>query len=252
MTLSLPTAAAPFAARLRLGSEAGAPAADWHDSRRLAAILAGMRAARPEADPRALGSLLEKSACAAAIAGPLAAAACGVALVLDPAQARLAADGDGRPAALCLPAPRAGSEATCLEGLFGGLVAPLLDALAPLSGAAPRVLWANAGNVAAYTLGTLLQDDDPPPRAAALYRALLARERVPWRAGRNPLRRPVTWRLREEPGPTPLVHRRRVCCLRDRAGEPLCWSCPRVPAATCGESSVNSTHAAIASRLTQR
>jgi ferric iron reductase protein FhuF len=231
--LALPVAAAPFAARLRLGFAEGTPAAALHDRAALAGLLARMRAARPAADPRALASLVAKAACGAAIPGPLAAAACGLALDVAPGTARFSLDAAGLPAALVLPAPRAIDEDAFLAGLFGGLIAPLVETLAAVSGVSQRVLWSNAGNVAAWTLGTLLQVEEPPPRAAALYRELHGRERISWRAGRNPLHRPVLWRLRETAGRTPLVHRRRVCCLRDRAGETLCWSCPRLaPALT--------------------
>lgn len=232
--LALPAAAAPFATRLRPWSGEGVSAAALHDRAALADLLARMRAERPAADPRALASLVAKAACGAAIPGPLAAAACGLRLDVGPETARFVPDEVGRPAALALPAPRIVPEEAVVAGLFGGLLAPLFEALAAVSGVSPRVLWSNAGNVSAWTLGTLLQADAPPPRAAALYRALHARERAPWRAGRNPLHRPVIWRLRETPGPTPLVHRRRVCCLRDRAGEALCWSCPRHEALGAG------------------
>lgn len=230
----------PFADRLRLGSapladgEEEHPAASFLDPATLQARLDLLHRRYPGGDRRAVASLWTKYYLAALLPGPIAAHAADMSLDAAAGATRIVLV-DGLPAALRLPDPVVIDGDEAWARLFAGHVAPLFKTVRGLCGVSARVLWSNAGNVAAYVLGTLAHAgaDGAALRVAAAYRSLFDRADLPWHAGPNPLRDPVTWIALDEPDLPARVHRRRLCCLRWRLGESYCYSCPRIGLDAC-------------------
>lgn len=103
---------------------------------------------------------------------------------------------------------------------------PLIEALAGISGASPRVFWSNLGNLIEYLVTQLR----PHPGACGqVLRAFGELLESPLLAdgGSNPVERPV----RYDPGPAPgmegVSRVRKVCCLYYLLpGTELCENCP--------------------------
>lgn len=107
--------------------------------------------------------------------------------------------------------------------LLDGHLAPLIEVLSGLSGAAPRVFWSNVGNVFEYFIGVIKQH--PLASAAAIdeARLLLDSRQLP-DGRRNPLYRPVRY-IESSDGEVQRV--RKLCCLRYLLPEvSYCGNCP--------------------------
>lgn len=107
--------------------------------------------------------------------------------------------------------------------LIDGHLTPLIEALANLSGASPKVFWSNAGNYFEYFAHTLADHPLALPNANASALALLESKTLS-EGRRNPLYRPV----RYLPGTDDKPQRvRRLCCIRYLIGElGYCSNCP--------------------------
>jgi len=231
--LNLDGAAAAYAVRLRLGPAPGdAPpldAAALTTADGVARAMEGLMARHAGRDRRAVASLWTKHYVAAVLSAPLAALAWTGAGPLAPAAAsQIDVGADGLPTALRLPSVRLAEGETALAALFGDHLALVFAAVGGVAGLSLRVMWSNAGNLAAHLLDCLEQAPAAPATVAPLRRALLEPQHVSWAGGTNPLRTPVTWLTLAESGLPPRIHRRRVCCLRHRLGMTECYSCPRL------------------------
>ena len=109
--------------------------------------------------------------------------------------------------------------------LLDANLAPLIEALAALSGASPRVFWSNAGNVFENILNQLEQHPGIDSGATAPGRHLLERARLA-DGRRNPLHRPVRY-VTQPGGATRRI--RRLCCIRYLIPElGYCGNCPLI------------------------
>lgn len=102
-------------------------------------------------------------------------------------------------------------------------LAPLIETLARVSGASPRVFWSNAGNTFEQCLGKLLHHPDAWPGMTDSLQHFLTQRRLPDKR-RNPLYQPVRYQKRPD-GSTKRV--RRLCCIRYLVPElGYCGNCP--------------------------
>ncbi|XYD11601.1 siderophore-iron reductase FhuF [Methylobacterium sp. NMS12] len=103
----------------------------------------------------------------------------------------------------------------------------MVDALAAVSGVAPRVLWSNAGNIFEFVVRRtqgLPQEGGAGHAAAA--RVLTSRRRS---GAPNPLFEPIRYvpEAGDAPGGSPPRRVRKVCCLRYFIpDQSLCGACP--------------------------
>jgi ferric iron reductase protein FhuF len=106
--------------------------------------------------------------------------------------------------------------------LFDELCAPLIEALAELSGLSAKVFWSNLGHYVEYVGQTCSRHPRFPDAGAPLLRYLDSRILPDGR--RNPLHQPV--RYLDLGGEAP-ARVRRLCCVKYRLpGESLCGGCP--------------------------
>lgn len=147
-------------------------------------------------------------------------------------------DDGGLTRALKLRDPAAGSDgpgghtgARAPADRFGALIdahlAPLVGALAAVSGVAPRVLWSNAGNIFEFVVRRtegLPQAGRTGHAAAASVLTSRRRSGVP-----NPLFAPIRYvpEAGDAPAGAPPRRVRKVCCLRYLIpDQSLCGACP--------------------------
>ncbi|WP_163575821.1 siderophore-iron reductase FhuF [Halomonas faecis] len=124
----------------------------------------------------------------------------------------------GRPLASLAPQVR-------FTALFDEHCAPLIEALAALSGLSPKVFWSNLGHYVEYAGRTCSRHPAFAGSGEPLLHYLELRTLPDGR--RNPLYRPV--RYLDLGGETP-VRVRRLCCVKYRMpDEPLCGGCPLKP-----------------------
>lgn len=218
----------PFAEHLTLTDVAGSrPGADLLDEAALSREIDrfAVRYGRG-ADRRAAASIWSKHHFAAAMPAALAAnLILGLDLPMALAGLRVAPDADGRTRTLVLPnagtpLPPDAGEAR-FDRLIEGHIAPLIAALAAVTGASKRVFWSNAGNVFDYIVRESGERGLAEPAAVAHGMEVMAQRR---RGGRpNPLFAPVSY-------PAEGVRLRRVCCIRYLApGVGYCGTCPIAP-----------------------
>lgn len=109
--------------------------------------------------------------------------------------------------------------------LFDDHFAPLVEALAEVSGLSAKVFWSNLGAYVEFVGKTCSQHPEFAGAGAPLL-DYLATKTLPV-GRRNPLYQPV--RYLELGGETP-ARVRRLCCIKYRLpGEPLCGGCPLKP-----------------------
>lgn len=102
-------------------------------------------------------------------------------------------------------------------------LAPLIERLSTLSGAAPRVFWSNAGSYLDYYVNALATHPLVNQDALTAARTLLASRTL--NGQRNPLFEPV--RTYQPSGNEDVKRVRRLCCLRYRLDEfGICGNCP--------------------------
>ena len=174
----------------------------------------------PDACPRGAASVWSKHLFSALLPAPALAALAGAPPADDPLLMMV----DGLPKAILASPPDAWSASPAPDALAGWTDRVLGDgviaALAAASGLAPRLFWSNAAAMLAY----LCEKWDAVPalagRSAALRATLFDRET---------LRGQIAYVATPVPE-YPTLRRRRLCCLRDRLGQPLCSSCPRITA----------------------
>ncbi|WP_159999404.1 siderophore-iron reductase FhuF [Roseomonas sp. 18066] len=169
------------------------------------------------ADPRAVASLWSKYHFSTWLVPALAAnllLGLDLPVALDEAGLRLAADGET--IGLDIPGPGAPVGADRFARIVDRHLAPLIEALAKASGAAPRVFWGNAGALMELTL-TRLRDGFAGCGGLEALAALLA-ARLDAAGRPNPLHAPVRYVPERQ---------RRVCCLRYPVpGLGFCGICP--------------------------
>ncbi|MGM0984373.1 MAG: siderophore-iron reductase FhuF [Pseudomonadota bacterium] len=206
----------------------GMPARDLLDPTRLAALLERFGARYGHGDRRAVASLWSKWHFSPLAAHGLAANLLlerDLPLGLDELRMQQSPEGQttglvlrhaGRPLAeLASPA----RFATLLEGHL----APLIEALAAVSGASPRVFWSNAGNYFEYFANALADHPLATADIAEPAREMLESRSLP-DGRRNPLHQPVRY-VEGNDGTSRRV--RRLCCIRyliDELG--VCGNCP--------------------------
>ncbi|PRY65255.1 ferric iron reductase protein FhuF [Vreelandella songnenensis] len=101
--------------------------------------------------------------------------------------------------------------------------APLIERLAAISGAAPRVFWSNAGGYLDYYVNLLAEHPDVNHEALEAVRALLESRHLGGQ--RNPLFEPV--RTYTPDGSDEEKRVRKLCCLRYLLDEfSVCSNCP--------------------------
>ncbi|BBK40725.1 hypothetical protein STVA_07450 [Allostella vacuolata] len=174
----------------------------------------------PDACPRGAASVWSKHLFSALLPMPTLAALAGSSPPADP----LVMVVDGLPKAVLADPPGALRESPAPDALADWTDRVLGDvaiaALVAASGLAPRLFWSNAAAMLAY----LCEKWDAVPtlagRAATLRAALF---------DRAALRGQIAYVATPVPE-YPTLRRRRLCCLRDRLGQPLCSSCPRITA----------------------
>jgi ferric iron reductase protein FhuF len=134
-----------------------------------------------------------------------------------------------RPVAMAaLPPDRicATAEPQHLTDFLRSIADPLIRTLAKEARLAPRLLWSNAANFLAWLFEQWQRSPALAERSAAMASTLF--DDATWPDGlANPLHRHVDY------VPTtlveyPVTRRRRLCCLRDRIGQPLCVTCPKI------------------------
>lgn len=110
--------------------------------------------------------------------------------------------------------------ATLVEGHW----APLIERLAAISGAAPRVFWSNAGGYFDYYANALAEHPMAHAEAVAAARALLDTKTFD-DGTRNPLFQPIRRLPSKEGGEEKRV--RKICCLRYLLPQfGVCGNCP--------------------------
>lgn len=125
----------------------------------------------------------------------------------------LVLDDHGQPKRLCLPHDGRPLDTLDPERRFAGLLSHLstvIELLARLSGAAPRVFWSNAGSGIEFYLSQLETHPATWPGMVETCRALLERRELA-DGRRNPLYQPVRYVARED---GTLQRVGRLCCLR--------------------------------------
>lgn len=153
----------------------------------------------------------------------------GQALPVGLEQMRLELGDKGQPAHIWLPD---GGEplpsqlpSARFDYLFDAHCAPLIEALAAVSGLAPKVFWSNLGHYVEFVGKTCSQHPEFSGAGEPLLRYLDTKTLADGR--RNPLYQPV--RYLELGGETP-TRVRRLCCVKYRLpDEPLCGGCPLKP-----------------------
>lgn len=153
----------------------------------------------------------------------------GYELPVDGGELRLALGDHGQTARIWLPHGgeplTSKSLQTRFSSLFDDHCAPLIEALAEVSGLSTKVFWSNLGHYVEFVGKTCSRH---PAYAGAGEPLLhyLATKTLP-DGRRNPLYQPV--RYLELGGETP-TRVRRLCCIKYRLpGEPLCGACPLKP-----------------------
>ncbi|HEV7368478.1 MAG TPA: siderophore-iron reductase FhuF [Arenibaculum sp.] len=201
----------------------------------LAAALATYGARWPGGDPRAVGSDWTKAYFRTVLPPLLAPVFAGVVITAAPSDLWVRTEG-GEPVAVHLRTGAAvrGEQrdpadlAPFYGALLGRHAARVVAAVREASGLSPRVAWSNLGGLLAFAYRTLAGRPELAGAAARHAEAVLGRPEVPWFDGRNPLLDPVRTIPVGIPGLPEVAHVRRVCCLRDRLGQTLCLSCPRL------------------------
>lgn len=111
-----------------------------------------------------------------------------------------------------------------------GTVEPAIARLSKVGGLSPRVFWSNAAAMSAWLYEHWSALPGWADEAAARRHEVTEADRPDGRA--NPLRDHIVYRPCDVPGYEAGARMRRVCCLRDRLGQRLCSSCPKIePAA---------------------
>ncbi|WP_216182743.1 siderophore-iron reductase FhuF [Verticiella alkaliphila] len=233
--LSGPDAAHAGALHLAPGPRGAIGASTFFTSAALTAFFDEQQASRQIADRRAFVSIWSKRYVASFLLPTLAASLLlqrRLPVALKDVGVVLAED--GRPLGLVLadegqPHDPAEPPFVRLATLIDHHLTPVVDALAQVSGASPRLFWSNAGNVFEFATTRIAQHRLAVADCTAPAEAILqARERPD--GARNPLFRPVIYRddVMDEEGNPQRV--RRVCCIRYRVpGVGYCSSCPIEP-----------------------
>jgi ferric iron reductase protein FhuF len=149
-------------------------------------------------------------------------------LPLAPARLRLSFNAEGRTGRLLLAdggTPLADfSPGRRFAPLIDVQLRPVVEALAQVSGASPRVFWSNAGNAFENIIRQIARHPAARPDADEPARQLLERRHLT-DGRRNPLYRPIHYVAQTNGGRPRRV--RRLCCIRyliDGLG--YCGNCP--------------------------
>ncbi|EPC02198.1 hypothetical protein L861_15935 [Litchfieldella anticariensis FP35 = DSM 16096] len=204
------------------------PATELLVADRLNELLDRFAAQYQHGDRRAVASLWSKWHFNALLAPALAANLLlerDLPLTLDQVQVILTPE--GRTERLCLEnegTPLASLGAfTRFTTLLDRHLAPLIEMLASLSGASPRVFWSNVGNVFEYFVSAVDQHPMASPGTGEEARLLLESRQYP-DGRRNPLYRPVRY---IESQHSEVQRVRKLCCLRYLLPElGYCGNCP--------------------------
>lgn len=170
---------------------------------------------------RAVTSVWSKRLFSALLSAPLTADLLGEAPDDDPL---LTLDGHRVAAAvMAWPAPPRRRPVT---DWIDGTVEPAIARLSQVGGLSPRVFWSNAAAMVAWLYEHWSTLPDWAGEAAARRQAVAVADRPDGRV--NPLRDHIVYRPCSLPGYEAGARMRRVCCLRDRLGQRLCSSCPKI------------------------
>lgn len=206
------------------------PCTDFLEPGHLSAVLAAYGQTWAGCDRRAVASDWTKAYFRALIPAVVVPALCGIGVDGGNGNTRLALDG-ARPSQLGFARLEDGV-AVDVDAIYGRLLAghvqPLAEAVRAVSGLSARVVWSNAGNLIAFLFREAGRLPALAPAAEAQAAAVTGRRAVPYLTGPNPLFEPVRMIPVAVSEGIVSVPRRRVCCLRDRLGESLCTSCPRL------------------------
>lgn len=174
---------------------------------------------------RAAASVWSKHLMAALLPGPMLAALAGTVPAADP----VVILDRGLPKATlpAVPAAVRAMDPAAAAAWVTGPLASAIGALAAASGLAPRVFWSNAATMLAYLFEKWGDLPEAAERSAILREALFEAPRLAPAGTPNPLLGQISYVATPVPA-YPTVRRRRICCLRDRLGQPLCASCPKI------------------------
>ncbi|MGV8938560.1 MAG: siderophore-iron reductase FhuF [Allorhizobium sp.] len=189
------------------------PVSDLIQPGRLSAVLDRFSTQYPNPEPRAVASQWSKIYFSKLIVPSVAASLMlDWRLPLDLDETGIILDELGRPEIYCLAHAGLAATPQTAEERFSFVIsdhiAPIIDAIARVSGLSRKVLWSNAGNIFENVVG-YCEKSAPANSGIRQARAFLAARRL---AGgeANPLFEPV--RYAELDGAR--VRKRRVCCIR--------------------------------------
>lgn len=175
----------------------------------------------PGACRRAVTSVWSKRLFSGLVSAGLTAELMGEAAEDDPL---LALDGDAVAAVvMAWPAPPRRRPVTAW---IDGTIAPVVARLSAVGGLSPRVFWSNAAAMAAWLYEHWSVLPGWAEAAEACRRAATEADLPDGRV--NPLRDHIVYRPCDVPGYETGARMRKVCCLRDRLGQRLCSSCPKI------------------------
>lgn len=220
-----------YAEKLQLadGAALSVPAGRFFETEALAAFMDDLQARHGGADRRAIVSIWSKWYFTNLLAPVLAAdmlLARSLPVALD--QLGLVLNAEGRPHSLILANDGRAADAGAsgwqrFSALIDEHLYPVIDALASVCRASPRLFWSNAGNTFEFATSRIeLHALAQPGCTAQAHHVLSSRLRPDGQ--RNPLFEPVTYRDIGTDEPQRL---RRICCIRYRLpGVGYCSSCP--------------------------
>ncbi|WAJ36111.1 siderophore-iron reductase FhuF [Pseudomonas sp. GOM7] len=139
----------------------------------------------------------------------------------------VALSAEGKPLGLCLPHDGS-SLSPCppferFSALIQGHLEPVIEVMASVSKASPRLFWSNAGNLFESATTQIELHPLATPDCSAPARAVLESRLRP-DGRRNPLFAPVYYK---DVGTSEPRRLRRICCIRYRLpGVDYCSSCP--------------------------
>lgn len=205
------------------------PARQFFQTETLAGFMDDLQARHDGCDRRALVSIWSKWYFTTFLAPVLAAdMLLGRSLPIALDQVGLIINAEGRPHALTLindgqPVLANVSAFQRFSALIDGHLYPVIEALAAVCRASPRLFWSNAGNTFEFATSRIELHALARPGCSGQARDLLACRLRP-DGQRNPLFEPVTY---HDIGTDEPQRLRRICCIRYRLpGVGYCSSCP--------------------------
>lgn len=180
--------------------------------------------------PLGMTSVWSKSLFAALVAGPALAALSGEEA---PTSSPVLVFVDGKPTAMRCSAPPRFAGEPAFDGFsryVETILCPTVLCLSEASGLGPRLFWSNAATMLAYLWESWSKIPMSAERAVRMRREVLDAPVLPGSTRPNPFCDHIRYVPSSAPGYETGTRQRRICCLRDRLGQSLCASCPKISA----------------------